>query len=102
HHSSTVPLPSFPTRRSSDLERGRNRTFNLLIKSQLLCQLSYAPDSGMRRTQGRENIVRRSLFYTHGPVYTTCMAHAPGATRVSSDRKSTRLNSSHQIHPNAD
>jgi hypothetical protein len=26
-------------------ERGRNRTFNLLIKSQLLCQLSYAPDA---------------------------------------------------------
>jgi hypothetical protein len=26
-----------------DGERGRNRTFNLLIKSQLLCQLSYAP-----------------------------------------------------------
>ena len=24
-------------------ERGRNRTYNLLIKSQLLCQLSYAP-----------------------------------------------------------
>jgi hypothetical protein len=29
-------------------ERGRNRTFNLLIKSQLLCQLSYAPDRGMQ------------------------------------------------------
>jgi hypothetical protein len=28
-------------------ERGRNRTFNLLIKSQLLCQLSYAPDDGL-------------------------------------------------------
>src|SRR5437764_6558595 len=28
-------------------ERGRNRTFNLLIKSQLLCQLSYAPFSGL-------------------------------------------------------
>jgi hypothetical protein len=27
-------------------ERGRNRTFNLLIKSQLLCQLSYAPSTG--------------------------------------------------------
>jgi hypothetical protein len=27
-----------------DGERGRNRTFNLLIKSQLLCQLSYAPE----------------------------------------------------------
>ena len=25
-----------------DGERGRNRTYNLLIKSQLLCQLSYA------------------------------------------------------------
>jgi hypothetical protein len=25
-------------------ERGGNRTFNLLIKSQLLCQLSYAPE----------------------------------------------------------
>jgi hypothetical protein len=27
-------------------ERGRNRTFNLLIKRQLLCQLSYAPTVG--------------------------------------------------------
>ena len=27
-------------------ERGRNRTYNLLIKSQLLCQLSYAPVLG--------------------------------------------------------
>ena len=27
-------------------ERGRNRTYNLLIKSQLLCQLSYAPARG--------------------------------------------------------
>ncbi len=26
-------------------ERGRNRTYNLLIKSQLLCQLSYASTS---------------------------------------------------------
>ena len=25
-------------------ERGRNRTYNLLIKSQLLCQWSYAPE----------------------------------------------------------
>jgi hypothetical protein len=29
-------------------ERGRNRTFNLLIKSQLLCQLSYAPGLDVR------------------------------------------------------
>ncbi len=31
---------------TGDGERGRNRTFNLLIKSQLLCQLSYAPEKG--------------------------------------------------------
>ena len=32
-------------------ERGRNRTFNLLIKSQLLCQLSYAPFNDLRMRQ---------------------------------------------------
>jgi hypothetical protein len=32
------------TVRRKDGERGRNRTYNLLIKSQLLCQLSYAPE----------------------------------------------------------
>jgi hypothetical protein len=34
-------LPSVETKGFG--ERGRNRTYNLLIKSQLLCQLSYAP-----------------------------------------------------------
>jgi hypothetical protein len=33
-------------------ERGRNRTFNLLIKSQLLCQLSYAPLPWNRSDEG--------------------------------------------------
>jgi integrase len=33
-------------------ERGRNRTFNLLIKSQLLCQLSYAPGKKCGCTEG--------------------------------------------------
>jgi hypothetical protein len=36
-------------------ERGRNRTFNLLIKSQLLCQLSYAPSSRMARISSWES-----------------------------------------------
>ena len=40
-------------RRRKGGERGRNRTYNLLIKSQLLCQLSYAPEftslAGQRR-----------------------------------------------------
>jgi hypothetical protein len=34
-------------RAEGDGERGRNRTYNLVIKSHLLCQLSYAPDSGL-------------------------------------------------------
>ena len=33
-------------------ERGRNRTFNLLIKSQLLCQLSYAPFISGKENEG--------------------------------------------------
>lgn len=33
-------------------ERGRNRTYNLLIKSQLLCQLSYAPAAAVGLTLG--------------------------------------------------
>jgi hypothetical protein len=36
-----IPTPVID---SKDGERGRNRTSNLLIKSQLLCQLSYAPE----------------------------------------------------------
>src|SRR5208337_2859568 len=38
---------------SEDGERGRNRTYNLLIKSQLLCQLSYAPFNDLRITSER-------------------------------------------------
>jgi integrase len=39
-------------------ERGRNRTYNLLIKSQLLCQLSYAPVSGLSFSPGDPPICR--------------------------------------------
>ena len=41
-----------------DGERGRNRTYNLLIKSQLLCQLSYAPAA--------DKFVKTNLDYTIG------------------------------------
>src|SRR5437763_12777510 len=40
-----------------DGERGRNRTFNLLIKSQLLCQLSYAP-----LLESRVDVVRQKTL----------------------------------------
>ena len=38
-------------------ERGRNRTFNLLIKSQLLCQLSYAPVSHLSGISWEEHAI---------------------------------------------
>ncbi len=45
------PIAGYRSPHFSDLqviekngERGGNRTYNLLIKSQLLCQLSYAPE----------------------------------------------------------
>jgi hypothetical protein len=41
-------------------ERGRTRTFNLLIKSQLLCQLSYAP-----------TLDRTAFIVVEGPWRTT-------------------------------
>ena len=41
-------------------ERGRNRTSNLLIKSQLLCQLSYAPT--FEREQYGEKLIIASQF----------------------------------------
>jgi hypothetical protein len=47
-----------------DGERGRNRTFNLLIKSQLLCQLSYAPSVSTDRADRtmRSGRMSRSRF----------------------------------------
>src|SRR5208282_3126576 len=44
-------------------ERGRNRTYNLLIKSQLLCQLSYAPTVGIW-LEGQTKIIASRLFFS--------------------------------------
>ena len=44
-----------------DGERGRNRTFNLLIKSQLLCQLSYAPKLLFSVNYGRCHFVKSGI-----------------------------------------
>ena len=46
-----TPKTSTPLSARKDGERGRNRTYNLLIKSQLLCQLSYAPATAVRWEQ---------------------------------------------------
>ena len=42
-------------------ERGRNRTFNLLIKSQLLCQLSYAPI--FMKLKNLDSLLRTSIYH---------------------------------------
>ena len=42
------PVPRTEVREGGG-ERGRDRTFDLLVKSQLLYRLSYAPDSAERR-----------------------------------------------------
>ena len=42
-------------------ERGRNRTYNLLIKSQLLCQLSYAPKLLFSVNYGRCHFVKSGI-----------------------------------------
>src|SRR5438128_5251789 len=44
-------------------ERGRNRTYNLLIKSQLLCQLSYAPTVGILAGRTNKNYSIRLRFF---------------------------------------
>src|SRR5713101_1535003 len=60
-------------------ERGRNRTFNLLIKSQLLCQLSYAPSictDPADRTRGLGGCPEVVFSVTHGCLNQGC-ARAP-------------------------
>ena len=50
-------------------ERGRNRTYNLLIKSQLLCQLSYAPTVGIWLVGRTKNYSIRSGFSVDVQVF---------------------------------
>ncbi len=79
-------------------ERGRNRTFNLLIKSQLLCQLSYAPTvcrkaqrkTGIRKRKAsqrcattsvakrRTSINRRAETGANGPWAAVCRPYGAG------------------------
>src|SRR5258707_7334243 len=52
-------------------ERGRNRTFNLLIKSQLLCQLSYAPTAN-RMVGTNFDYSIRSACFRRVPICSFC------------------------------
>lgn len=50
-------------------ERGRNRTYNLVIKSHLLCQLSYAP-TRHRASRSRGDAQLRRIAYGLPDRYT--------------------------------
>ena len=62
------PQGSKPIRRSSTKTelgvcnlfggRGRNRTYNLSVKSRMLCQLSYASESGRTALRGLKHAIR--------------------------------------------
>ena len=45
---------SWPIRTTPTRERSRHRTCNPLVKSQVLCQLSYAPEKAEKTNQGQE------------------------------------------------
>ena len=64
-------------------ERGRNRTCNLLIKSQLLCQLSYAPFNDLRGL--------RACFFTN---LSLTAGIAPLAAAATSTRRIASVTSS--------
>src|SRR5579863_3680419 len=74
-HSRCSNRPALPAKVFNSLivsgERGRNRTYNLLIKSQLLCQLSYAPIFEPRRgtSMERGHQVPHRVYHASGPDY---------------------------------
>jgi hypothetical protein len=66
-------------------ERGRNRTYNLLIKSQLLCQLSYAPFWGMAigfKTLAGESQQPTCLLYQTSIVAISTVERCPSTTAI--------------------
>src|SRR5690606_40279771 len=89
--------PSFPTRRSSDLERERSIWQRLHIDPPLLAALVMVLGFGLMvlysATDGsREEMSRRVAFIGLALVVMFTMAQIPVSFL---DRKSTRLNSSH-------
>ena len=62
-------------------ERGRNRTYNLVIKSHLLCQLSYAPAFEGWLESGAPSPVRHYQLYHPGRIVTSLSAFRRGWPR---------------------
>jgi hypothetical protein len=85
-----IDINSFKTlAMTEDGERGRNRTYNLLIKSQLLCQLSYAPTVGMLagRTNKNYSIRLRFARAEKFPASSLLLFKSEGTQPIEDDRR---------------
>src|SRR5207244_11451867 len=93
-------LPSFPTRRSSDLRAGHEaadvRTLSLASGSGLAVSgAMYRRDDRIEFDAQITDEVRGRILHSLEPVLGRAQEPRPALTAL--DRKSTRLNSSHQI-----
>src|SRR5690606_41554582 len=77
--------PSFPTRRSSDLEANLDERWLPLAR-----KLTIERNTAELLVEDAEGLARRYTVYADGRVL-----RRGGAQRTAADRKSTRLNSSH-------
>src|SRR5207244_8793378 len=88
-------LPSVPTRRSSDLESARR--WGKMTAAQMICHLndSFKAVIGERSASSVKNILGPNLIKWVALYLPIRWPH--GVPTRPEDRKSTRLNSSHQI-----
>src|SRR5207249_12152217 len=93
-HHDPPPLPPFPTRRSSDLKRGRDRA--IIVAD--ACLPAQAPLGGRHTAVGSSG-ASSAICPVGGAAVSSAAScvRSPvgGVPRCPRDRKSTRLNSSH-------
>src|SRR5699024_12727256 len=88
------PPPSFPTRRSSDLTAAAHRKILTLPPAAAFCSEELYTFSNTRGTERMKVGRKVAMTSSRVAVSGTCPMGTP-AQMVSTDRKSTRLNSSH-------
>src|SRR5699024_12703057 len=90
----SLVLPSFPTRRSSDLDSDH---YTILLPIQRPCETGRGIVAPILSLIGHRNVA------SHGKVPDSCdhLIRTNMKTNISIDRKSTRLNSSHVSISNA-
>src|SRR5207248_10125983 len=92
-------LPSFPTRRSSDLEEAASRDFAQKVNECLHCTvLAKECDSGVRVVASNDSFTAFAPYFARFPyeVHIYSKRHCVSNKYEPQDRKSTRLNSSHR------